>query len=294
VTLRAPGGVRSRLGGVSARPLARRDARAALALLGADARRDLFLLDLVAGQGAPPAPGESPTELVGLWRRRALVGVGAIRPCIVLAAGLDPDAVAAFLPCLDGFLSGLVKTPAETGDAIWGRIAENGRRAIVDRTEVTHVLEPATIAGWPEPDDGIVRDARPEDLPALVEAARASLREEGRPDPFDGDPEGFRRWVRGRLPRACVALEDGRVAFVGYADVRRPEGWLLQGVYTWPRARRRGLARRGVASLCRRAFAGGAEHVQLSVVEGNAPAVALYAGLGFRPFARLRTILFGS
>jgi RimJ/RimL family protein N-acetyltransferase len=28
------------------------------------------------------------------------------------------------------------------------------------------------------------------------------------------------------------------------------------------------------------------------VVEGNAPAEALYERLGFRPFARLRTILF--
>jgi RimJ/RimL family protein N-acetyltransferase len=33
--------------------------------------------------------------------------------------------------------------------------------------------------------------------------------------------------------------------------------------------------------------------VQLAVVEGNAAAERLYEGLGFRPFARLRTILFG-
>jgi predicted GNAT family acetyltransferase len=138
----------------------------------------------------------------------------------------------------------------------------------------------------------VLRAAASRDLAALVHAARASLREEGRPDPYEGDPEGFRRWVRGRLPRALVAELGGEVVFVAYADVRRPEGWLVQGVYTWPARRERGLARAGLAALCARAFAEGVEHVQLAVVDGNSAAQRLYAGLGFRRFATLRTILF--
>jgi len=137
-----------------------------------------------------------------------------------------------------------------------------------------------------------VRPAALADLEALVEAARASLREEGRPDPFLGDPRGFRRWVAARHGRALVAEREGRVVWVGYADVRLPEGWLLQGVYTWPDARRTGLAAAGVSALCRQAFEAGAEHVQLSVVEGNRPALALYERLGFRFHASLRTLLF--
>jgi predicted GNAT family acetyltransferase len=98
--------------------------------------------------------------------------------------------------------------------------------------------------------------------------------------------------VSGRIKQALVAEERGRVGFVGYADVRSPRGWLLQGVYTWPSFRRHGLARAGVAELCRRAFEDGAEHVQLAVVDGNAAAIALYEQLGFVKFARLRTVLF--
>ena len=79
---------------------------------------------------------------------------------------------------------------------------------------------------------------------------------------------------------------------VAYADVQRPEGWLVQGVYTWPELRRRGLAAVGVSDLCREAFAAGASHVQLAVVAGNTPARALYEGLGFEPFSELRTVLF--
>jgi RimJ/RimL family protein N-acetyltransferase len=137
-----------------------------------------------------------------------------------------------------------------------------------------------------------VREAQSRDLDLLVDAARASLREEDRPDPFKGDPVGFRRWVRGRMPRATVAEVEAAVRFVGYADVQCERGWLLQGIYTWPRHRRRGLAAAGVSVLCRNAFAAAADHVQLSVVAGNTAAEGLYERLGFRPFARLRTILF--
>ena len=119
-----------RLGGASARALTRRECPAALEFLRRETRRNLFLIDLVEGVGDPPSPGESPTELVALWRRRSLVGVGAVRPCVVLAAEVDAAAVSAFLPFLDGFLSGLVKTPADSGDAIECRLAENGRRFI--------------------------------------------------------------------------------------------------------------------------------------------------------------------
>jgi ribosomal protein S18 acetylase RimI-like enzyme len=40
------------------------------------------------------------------------------------------------------------------------------------------------------------------------------------------------------------------------------------------------------------ARASGADHIQLAVVDGNAPAVALYDQLGFEAFDRLRTVLF--
>jgi predicted GNAT family acetyltransferase len=94
------------------------------------------------------------------------------------------------------------------------------------------------------------------------------------------------------VQRGRVVDHAGRVVFVGYADVQRADGWLLQGIYTWPDVRRRGLAASGTSDLCRRAFDDGADHVQLAVVEGNEAARTLYETLGFKPFARLRTILF--
>ena len=131
-----------------------------------------------------------------------------------------------------------------------------------------------------------------EDDRALAGIVAQGLREEGRPDPFSGDVRDFRRWVSGRVARARVIESEGRAVFVAYADVQRPEGWLVQGVYTWPQVRRRGYATTGVSYMCQEAFAAGANHVQLAVVEDNLAGRALYQRLGFSPFARLRTILF--
>jgi predicted GNAT family acetyltransferase len=163
---------------------------------------------------------------------------------------------------------------------------------IIDRIETAYTLHSGESKPIERTAARSARRARNSDLDDLVVAARESLREEDRPDPFVGDAEGFRRWVRGRVARARVVEIAGRVVMVGYADVQRPEGWLLQGVYTWPDCRQRGLASFGVSELCREAFGAGANHVQLAVVEGNAAARRLYEGLGFRPFAKLRTILF--
>ncbi|MEB2344796.1 MAG: GNAT family N-acetyltransferase [Deltaproteobacteria bacterium] len=278
-------------GGPEVRALRAREREQALAHLRPQARDDLFLMDLVRQVGAP-AHGDVEAEVLGAWRGDVLVGLASLRPTIALEAGLDGDASRALLRALGALSAGLVRAPAPLVARLWDELARRGRRALVDRLEASLVLG-ATEARLPDPPAGVrVRPAGPADLDPLVEAARASLREERRPDPFLGDPRGFRRWVASRLGRALLAERAERVLWVGYADVRLAEGWLLQGVYTWPEARRQGLAAAGVGALCRQAFAAGAAHVQLSVVEGNRPALALYERLGFRPHATLRTLLF--
>jgi ribosomal protein S18 acetylase RimI-like enzyme len=269
------------------------DREAALHFLSRDAVANLFLLDLTARLGKPPAPGETRTKIAAAWRDDQIVGIAGLRPTVILDANAGKETVEAFIPYLEQIEVGLVKSLVPTVDVLWREFsARSSRRVIIDRIEIAYVLYEGdskrieSVAGEP------ARCATDSDLGDLVVAALESLREEGRPDPFVGDAEGFRRWVRGRVARARVVEFAGRVAMVGYADVQRQEGWLLQGIYTWPNCRQRGLASFGVSELCREAFAAGANHVQLAVVEGNIAAQRLYEGLGFRPFAKLRTILF--
>ena len=266
-----------------------------LAHLGRDPLSNLLLIDLAARLGSKAAPGEMRPELAVALAAGEIAGVVGLRPSVVFDVAAGEEAVEALLPFLGTLGVGLVKSAAPTGDELWGRLQQRvPRRAVIDRYETAYVLrrEDSRLAS-PGPGTS-VRSAGDADLEALVVAARESLREEGRPDPFSGDARGFRRWVLGRVPRACAVACGGRVVSVGYADVQRPEGWLLQGVYTWPDARGRGFAGAGVSELCRRAFAAGADHVQLAVVEGNDPAIRLYENLGFKPYARLRTILFAN
>ena len=275
-----------------ARPLAPHERFQALAHLAGAPRRNLQLTDLAADLGRPRRPGEVSPQLLGAWRGRELAGVAALRPTVLLDACMQTEVLDAFIPYLASIETGLVKSIECLVTPFWERLQAQGRRRIVDRAETAYALLPSA-ARLGEPSAGIIlRPARDSDLDDLVVAARASLREEGRLDPPDGDPVGLRAWVQGRQQRARVVEVDGRVAFVAYADVRRSEGWLIQGVYTWPELRRRGMAAFGMSALVREAFGCGAQHVQLAVIEGNAAAIGLYERLGFRPFAKLRTILF--
>ncbi len=264
----------------------------ALEFLSAASDENLVLIDYVLRLGQSLGAGEVPPQVYAAFDGNRIEGIVALRPSVVLSSGLGSEARDLLIPYLLRIPSGLLKSDRELVAPIWKALESAGRRSMIDRIEIAYRLRPdAMVAAEPEL-PGVARPARREDLEELVHAARASLWEEDRPDPAEGDPQGFQRWVEGRLPRARIVSEDGRAIFVAYADVSRPEGWLVQGVYTWPEVRRRGYARRGMDSIVREAFASGASHVQLAVVEGNERALKLYENLGFEAFAELRTILF--
>jgi len=259
-----------------------------------ESRHNLLLLDIVADMEDGQVHGFSGPEIVVARTGETIVGVASLRPSMILDAEMGSEGLDAVLPFLSNMDTGLIKSLAHVVDPLWESLRARGRRSLLDRYEECHVLEASRApAGFPDcPPGARLRRANPGDLEALVFAARSSLREEDRQDPFDGDPQGFRRWVEGRIGQARLLEVAGRPVFVGYADVRRPEGWLFQGVYTWPDQRRRGYGRAGMLGMVQEAIVAGAEHVQLAVVEGNLPALALYRSLGFEPFSRLRTLLF--
>ncbi len=269
------------------------DRDAVVSYLACNPLGNLLLLDVAARLGSAPAPGEMRAQVAVARRDGAIIGVAGLRPSVAFDAAIMPEAVEALHPFLESLGIGLVKSPTGVVDAVWRRLASRGgRRAIIDRLETAYALRAQEPRPAPPPVRARARTARSADLERLVIAARESLREEHRPDPFAGDVRGFRRWVRGRIPRARVVESKGRLVSVGYADVQRQEGWLVQGVYTFPEARGRGFATTGVSALCHEAFDAGADHVQLAVVDGNLPGQRLYEGLGFKPFEKLRTILF--
>jgi ribosomal protein S18 acetylase RimI-like enzyme len=287
-----PGERAGERGRLKARLLKAADRAAAVALLEREPLHNLQLLDLASRLGERAVATEVTPQLVGAFRGRELLGVASLRPSLGVDFHADEQMLDLWMPFLEVVPSGLMKGSWDTVSSLWQRFSDSGRGFIVDRAETAYRASREKAVFVDAPPGVEVRCACQADLGDLVAAARASLREEGRPDPFDGDPVGFRRWVRGRLHRARVIVKEDRVLFVGYADVRRSEGWLVQGVYTFPEARRCGFASAGMSALVREAFDAGADHVQLAVVSGNAPAARLYEQLGFEAFGELRTVLF--
>lgn len=277
---------------IRTRILGPQDRESALAYLLEAPFENLVLIDSVSNLGSSRIGRDIVPVIYGAFDGPALCGIASLRPSIVFSIGMDDAVLASLLPLVRRVPSGLIKCNCEIVARIWSELEEEGRAAIIDRIESSYLLEPDGLRAVDAHLPGLARPARPEDLEDLVYAARASLWEEDRPDPAVGDPLGFRRWVEGRLGRARIVSDEGKLVFVSYADVRRPEGWLVQGVYTWPAARRRGFARRGMDFLIREAFAEGAAHIQLAVVDGNERASALYRDLGFEMRTKIRTILF--
>jgi len=274
------------------RMLAPRERGPVLEWLAGDPCSNLQLMDMVAAVGEMHPLGDGTPQVLVAWEEGKVIGAAGLRPSVVLDSRLDPRLVDLLLPYVVSIESGLIKSLESVVTPFWERLAAQGRVAVIDRSETAYLVTASELSDVETPVAARLRPARRADLDALVYAASSSLRSEGRPDPSEGDPVGFRRWVRGRLRRARVVECDGSVVFVGYADVRRSEGWLIQGVFTWPEMRQRGLAAAGMHGLAREAFEHGAEHVQLAVVDGNEAALGLYRRLGFRSFAALRTVLF--
>lgn len=272
--------------------LVSRDCDQVLDYLQRDPRLNLQLLDLIDRSSDASTGDEVEPVVLVAWDEDEVVGVASLRPSLLFDAHLEPPALEAFLPFFSAIETGLLKSLDTVVDDLWRLLESTGRRTLIDRFESAFAIQKDELISVPLPAGAILRQAVASDLDELVYAARASLREEQRPDPGERDPVGFERWVRGRLSRARVVEYAGKLAFVGYADVRREEGWLIQGVFTWPKVRRRGFAAAAMSGIVDEAMAAGASHVQLAVVEGNEPALNLYRGLGFRSLARLRTVLF--
>ncbi len=272
--------------------LVSRDRDRVLSYLQRDPRLNLQLLDLIDRKpGTSSSLDAEPVVLVA-WDGDNVLGVAALRPTLLFDAHLAPPALEAFLPFFSTVDTGLLKSLDTVVGELWNLLSATGRRTLIDRYETAFSIGAGCLVRAPVPEGAVLRCAHESDLEQLVYAARASLREEKRPDPGERDPVGFEHWVRGRLDRARVVEFQGKLAFVGYADVRRPEGWLVQGVFTWPEMRRRGFAAAAMSALVSEALGAGADHIQLAVVEGNEAALGLYRGLGFSSFARLRTVLF--
>ncbi|PRY26504.1 ribosomal protein S18 acetylase RimI-like enzyme [Aliiruegeria haliotis] len=147
----------------------------------------------------------------------------------------------------------------------------------------------------------IIRDARPSDLPALLELQIASWRSAYAgilPEAYLGSPVArdlTRKWQA--LPEepdfTLVAVEDDRPLGLLVMRMAGRERPYLDNLHVAPAAKGQGCGRLMMTSAARRLLHLGQDRMELTVLEENAAARGVYARLGGFEGTPFADILFG-
>lgn len=280
------------------------EARARRFLL-AHPERDLYLRGLVVRLGTVLPPGCG--YLLGTFRGDRLTGVFLQSQTLLIASESD-EAIEAFARHVAATLEDEPVTevlgPAGMVEPFFA--AFRAHRPIEPRVRLYRrdlpllELRAADLAARPVRDrnraivaPGPLRRALERDLGHLTEACRAMTLEELGVDPAEEDPAAFRRNVerKVRAGREYVWTESGRVLFRAAVSTSTQEAALVEGVFTPPEHRGRGLATQGMLALCRRLLRNHAS-VVLFVSAANHPALRLYERMGFRRIGGYQAIYF--
>lgn len=143
--------------------------------------------------------------------------------------------------------------------------------------------------------DPRVRPIRTDEVDVLFPASVAMYTEEVGVSPLGDDGgRGYRARVADlvRAGRAYARIIDGQVVFKAELAVITRHTVQLQGVWTHPEWRGRGLAKAGLATVVREALRRYAPTVSLYVNGFNEPAQRLYERIGFRRVGTFATVLF--
>jgi GNAT superfamily N-acetyltransferase len=177
--------------------------------------------------------------------------------------------------------------PAAAIDAL--RAAVPGK-PLVHRDQVYYRAAPAEAAAVPPPRSG-VRAAERADRDRLLQATLQLNHSDLNIDPARVD----RRWLRDSIDERIADGSTRVLGPLGSLDCkldfgsRGPGGLVIEGVFTFPEARGRGLAAALVAAVVRDATG----PVCLHVGAHNAPARAAYERAGMQAVARCRLLLLG-
>ena len=187
----------------------------------------------------------------------------------------------------------VVVGPKWATGTFWQDLERRGSRARIVRDQVGYAVSRTTFrelsAGIPHIQ---LRAAGPEDLDAVVAASAAMSVEESKDDPGRRNPSLFRARISERLKkgRDFILVDKGRLLFKVNVAAVSPYGGHIEGVYTCPSVRGRGIGRAGMAWATRWILERGWV-ATLLVNEDNYRARRLYEDLGYHATYESRTIL---
>jgi predicted GNAT family acetyltransferase len=172
---------------------------------------------------------------------------------------------------------------------LWARLERLGMEARIDRDQLGYAVSREDLRPL-EPRIEL-EVATPVHLDQVVSASAAMAREEAQDDPQSRNPELFRARIQDRLTRGrdFIYVEKNQLLFKTNVAALSPLGGQIEGIYTLPPHRRRGIGRRGTAAVTTWVLER-AQRAVLLVNEDNVGARRLYEDLGYRPVLESRTI----
>ncbi|HZS04531.1 MAG TPA: GNAT family N-acetyltransferase [Blastocatellia bacterium] len=220
--------------------------------------------------------------LFGCFEDDRLAGVALLGHAILLFT--TPESEDALLRCFARTAAEVraeghvIFGPRHQVETFWLHLARLGRETRLANNHLWYVCEEPRL-----PLERLqMQKAGLEELDIVAEAQAEMVREESGIDPRIADPEGYRRRAAERIERGrtWVKIEDGRVVFKAELQSITPEAIYLEGIWTHPEYRRRGIARNCVAELTHRRL--NQQQVICLVVEpGELVARRVYEQAGF-------------
>lgn len=214
----------------------------------------------------------------------------------VLPAGDDPAALDALAAVALERRAGLPRRihvigPRPAARRLAARFAEAGFAPRLARDQVYMSLPRGRLAPFARLPE--LRRAAPADHAAVFESGARLRAEELEEDPRAADPAAYAR----RVEEECrdgytwVWLDAEGLRFRASVSAMSGDAAQVSGVYTPPERRGLGHATRGLGELCARLLER-VPAVCLFVNDFNAPALAVYRRLGFRPIADWASLFY--
>ncbi len=235
------------------------------------------------------APGVHKNVVIVFDERDAIVGVAYFGRQIVIAA--EPAAIAPLAAHQMRHRGGrMIVGPRDASGAFW-KIAgrQLGQPRLVRERQLVMMVDRRHLR--PYDDRVAVRYAEMNDSSAVADSSASMIRQELEYDPRRDSPN-FDAGVRQMIERKLwwVGSADGRLCFFCNIGPWSDRTAQLQGIWTPPSLRGRGLATASLAAICDRLLQL-SPTLSLYVNDFNEDAIALYRRVGFEHVGDFQTIL---